>query len=174
MAKHMNDNIAAASPTPTPKRKPRKTKATAPKPKAKPKAKRTKAAPEVKVIRLSAAEVEQANATAIRQELLLRDANAWREYLQSAPRIESQLYRIECIARLVDDLMMLQGEGSRMHDIQDGTLALIGDLLHETKRSLWNGLELLNCNAFNQPAPPWLPERGAGSGGTASSILRRG
>lgn len=148
MAKHMNDNIAAASPTPTPKRKPRKAKA-APAPK------RTKRAP--KAVPPSAAEIDAARAAAIRQELLLRDANAWREYLQSAPRIESQIYRIECVARLVDDLMMLQGDGRRTHDIQNETYALIGDLLHDARRALWNGLELLNCNAFNRPAPAWLP-----------------
>lgn len=140
-----NDNLTP----PARKGKARKASSTAPK--------RTECAPQVKAVPPSAAEIDAARAAAIRQELLIRDANAWREYLQSATRIECQLYRIECIARLVDDLTMLRGEGSRMHDIQDGTLALIGDLLHETKRSLWNGLELLNCNAFNQPAPPWLP-----------------
>ncbi|MBI1650128.1 hypothetical protein [Hyphomicrobium sulfonivorans] len=144
----MNHNIAAA--TPAPMRKARKAKdASAPK--------RTKRAPAVKAVPPSAAEIDAARAAAIRQELLIRDANAWREYLADAPRIECQLYRIECIARLVDDLMMLRGEGHRMHEIQDGTFALIGDLLHETKRSLWNGLELLNCNAFNARAPALLP-----------------
>ncbi|MDH4981248.1 hypothetical protein [Hyphomicrobium sp. D-2] len=146
MAKHMNDNIAGTV-VPTPKRKPRKAKAAAPR--------RTKRAP--KAVPPSPAEIDAARAAAIRQELLLRDANAWREYLGKSPRIECHLYRIECIARLVDDLMMLQGGGRRTHDIQDGTFALIGDLLHESKRALWNGLELMDCNAFNQPAPAWLP-----------------
>ncbi|WP_157066845.1 hypothetical protein [Hyphomicrobium sulfonivorans] len=142
----MNDNITGTI-APAPKGKPRKAKATAPK--------RTKHAP--KAVPPSTAEIDAARDAAIRQELLHRDANAWREYLGKSPRIECHLYRIECIARLVDDIMMLRGVGARNHDIQDKTLALIGDLLQETRDALWNGLELMDCNAFNQPAPAWLP-----------------